>query len=108
MSQFTNYGYDRVQSFVQSTFDSIGIGNGTTEFKRFDNVANTVEGHIIAYTLQVNNTDNAFTGNTVNIAKIYENNIATEHIAEATFTDFTYNSVDDLLTLTIRVEIPTL
>lgn len=107
MSQFTSFGYDKVREYVKN-FNSVGIGNETTEIKRFNNVPNTVSGNTITYVMTVDNVDGAFTNKNVNIAKIYENAQGTQAVAEATFTSFTYQSTDDTLTLTISVEVPTM
>jgi len=107
MSQFTPYGYDKIRTYFKDTFTFVGVGEGNTEHKRYSAVPSSISGNIISYTLTIDNVDGSFTGKTLNIAKVYDIGSGGTSGADATFTNFTFQSVDDVLTLTIKIEIPT-
>lgn len=108
MSQFTSYGYGKIREYVRSTFTYVGVGNGAGEVLRFNNATITINGDTVSYTFQVTNSDNTLINKTINNAKIYESSSAANVVAEVNFTDFTFESTDDVLTLTINIQLPSI
>lgn len=108
MSQFTSYGYSKMREYVRSTFTYVGVGNGAGEVLRLNNTTITINGDTVSYTFQVTNVDNTLMNKTINNAKIYESSSAVNAVAEVNFTDFKFESTDDVLTLTINIQLPSI
>lgn len=107
MSQFTEHGYGLVRNYIK-TFTHIGLFNTTTQIKRVSDATVSVEGNTITYTVAITNSDSTLTGKTLDAAKLFESNTSNDAIAEVAFTPFTFESVDDTLTIAINIQIPAL
>lgn len=109
MSQVTQYGYDKIRQHIQSSFTFVNIANADGEVKRFSNAAITYDStdNKVVYAITVDNADGSLTDITVNQANVFEDATSTDAIAGVTFSDFKFESTEDTLTLTIKINIPT-
>lgn len=107
MNQFNEYGYDKVRDYVKG-FNYIAITNNTADVKRVLVTDVTVTGQVITYNITFDNVDGSLTGKTVQGANVYEDATNTNAVASVEFTDFTFESIEDTLTLTIKIQVPQL
>lgn len=107
MNQFNEYGYSKVRDYVK-TFAHVGINNGATQIKRVQVSDITITGQVLTYNITFDNVDGSLTGKTVNEGHIYEDASNTNAVASVQFTDFTFESEQDTLTLTIKIQVPQL
>lgn len=107
MNQFNEYGYSKVREYVK-TFVYIGLYNGATQIKRVQATDITIDGQVITYNITFDNVDGSLTSQTANQAHIYEDASNANAVASVEFTDFTFESIEDTLTLTIKIQVPQL
>ena len=106
MTQFTQHGYDKVRDYIKNTFKHISIVNDATEVTRVLTNDITVVGNEIQYKVVLENTGGTFTGNTINGANLHETMSDATPIATVTFSNFTFEAVQDTITITIKVQVP--
>lgn len=111
MAQINNYGYEKLRQYILANWTYLEVRTPTgTVIKRFGvSDGLTITGNATTQELEyklVLNGDETFLGQTVGKSVLFD--VATDGTAIATevFTSFTFESVDDQLTILHKLQVP--
>lgn len=112
MANINNYGYEQIRSFILSNWNYLELRTPTgTVLKRFSTADGlTITGNAttqeIEYKIVVSGLDASFTGQSVGKSVLYDVATGGSAIATESFTNFTFESEDDELTVIHKLQVP--
>lgn len=112
MAQISTYGYSSIRQYAQTTWQYLEVQKQDgTPLKRFtlsDGLTITQVGNTIEYVIIINGNDPLFSNQTVSKSVIFDVATGGQAIAVESFTDFTFESTDDQLTIKHTIQVPQL
>lgn len=111
MSAITTYGYNSIQNHIASTFTYLELQDETgTPIKRFSTadgltITNDIPSKTITYTI-ITTGDTTFLNKTVAKSVIYQTSTSTDVFATESFSQFTFESAEDELTVKHTIQVP--
>lgn len=112
MANINQYGYEKIRSFILSNWKYLELQSPDgTPLKRFSTADGlTITGNATAqeieYKVIVSGADASFTGQTVGKSVLFDVATGGSAIATESFTTFTFESVDDELTVIHKLQAP--
>lgn len=112
MANIENYGYEKIRTFVLSNWKYLQVckPDGTI-LKRFSTtdgltITGTAVNTELEYKVVISGSDATFIGQSVGKSVLFDVATGGSAIATETFTTFTFESVDDSLTILHKLQIP--
>lgn len=109
MSNITTYAYNKIQNFIAAEVTYLELqdsnGNPIKRFSTADGLTITNVGQTIEYKIVVTG-DSTFINQTVSKSVLFDSSTSTDQFATETFTSFTFESAEDELTITHKLEVP--
>ena len=99
--QITTNGHLAVHNFIATTYNQVSVHAGATEKKRIT-VTPTANEEGVEYRAVINNADSFLQDVTVDSFKV--TNASNNIFAEGSITSFTFENVEDELTLVINID----
>lgn len=111
MANITEHAYEDLRTYVVGSWKYLDIQTPTgTSLKRYseaDGLVITGQGtQTISYTVIITGATPEFTGKTVGKSVLYKELVGGEEIATETFSDFIFQSDEDTLTITHKLNVP--
>ncbi|MGI2326418.1 hypothetical protein [Planococcus sp. YIM B11945] len=112
MAEINQYGYQKIREFVIANWKYLEVRKPDgTVLKRFgtaDGLVITGNGSTptIEYKLVIKGSDALFTNQTVGKSVVFDSPTGINAIATESFTNFTFESADDELTIVHKLQVP--